>query len=109
MIPARLLVHTCTYEEPTGYDRDGNATYGTAQTLSNVRIEAALSAVKTTEGEAEADKLTLYYAPDVSTPGIVPKELARVTWNGNAYTVREVRPYCTQGGDTVHHYEAGLV
>jgi len=109
MIPQRLLVHTCTYETPSDYDRDGEPTYSEPVTLSHVRFEAVIAAAKSDVGESKDDKLTLYYEPFFSTPAIVPVELARVTWGGNAYTIRSVTPRYTQGGDAVHHYEAALV
>lgn len=109
MIPQRLLVHTCTYETPSGYDRDGEPTYNEAVTLSHVRFEAVIATAKSDVGESKDDKLTLYYEPFFSNPAIVPVELARVTWGGNAYTIRSVTPHYTQGGDAVHHYEAALV
>ena len=109
MIPARLLIHSCTYAAPTEYDRDGNATLGTAVTLSQVRLEPVTAATRSTEGESANDRLTLFYVPVLSNPQIVPEPLARVTWNSETYTVRSVTPCYTQGTDTVHHYEAALV
>ena len=108
-IPKRLLVHTCTYKEPSGYSRDGGATYGTASTLTNVRLEPVLATAKSDIGESKDDRLTLYYAVGVSSPSITPKENALVTWGGEDYKVRSVTPCYTQGTDAVHHYEVALV
>ena len=39
-IPARLLIHTCTYTAPAGgYDRDGEPIPGEPVTLDKVRLE----------------------------------------------------------------------
>ena len=105
----RLLIHTCTYEAPATTDRDGNKTYGTAQTLTNVRLVPVLATAKSDIGETKDDRLTLYIAPGITSPDVTPAELARVTWNSEAYTIRSVTPCYTKGGDTVHHYEAALV
>ena len=104
-----LLIHSCTYAAPAGTDRDGNATYTEPATLEHVRIVPVLATAKSDVGETKDDKLTLYYAPFISTPAIIPEELARVTWGGKAYTIRSVQPCYTQGGDEVHHYEAALI
>ena len=104
-----LLIHTVIYERPTDYDRDGNATFAEPVTLEHVRIVPVLATQKSDVGESKDDKLTLYYAPFVSTPQIIPEELARVTWNGNTFQIRSVTPCYTQGGEIVHHYEAALV
>ena len=104
-----LLIHSCGYSTPAEIDRDGNITYSEEVTLQNVRIVPVLATAKSDEGETKDDKLTLYYAPFISTPSIIPEELARVTWNGAAYTIRSVQPCYTQGGDVVHHYEAALI
>ena len=104
-----LLIHTCTYEAPATTDRDGNKTYGTAQQLTNVRLVPVLATAKSDVGETKDDRLTLYYQPGVSSPSITPEELARITWNSEVFTIRSVQPCYTQGGDTVHHYEAALV
>ena len=104
-----LLIHTCQYEAPASNDRDGNTTYTEPVTLEKVRVVMTLETVRNTEGEAKNDAGTLYYAPSVSSPEIIPQELARVTWEGKAYTIRKVYPCFTKGGDTVHHYEAALV
>lgn len=108
-IPTRLLIHTCEYTRPESYDRDGNATLGEPVTLANVRIEPVLATAKNDVGESKNDKLTLYYVPFVSSPQIIPEELAIVTWNGQTFQIRSVSPFYTQGGDAVHHYEAALV
>ena len=108
-IPARLLVHSCTYEAPATRDRDGNVTYGTAQSVSNVRFEVIEATAKSDVGETKDDRLTMYYCVGVSTPALTPEELAKVTFDGKAYTIRSVQPRYTQGGSTVHHYEAALV
>lgn len=104
-----LLIHSCTYAAPAGTDRDGNETYGTPATLEHVRIVPVLATAKSDVGETKDDKLTLFYAPGISTPAIVPEELARVTWKGADYTVRSVQPCYTQGGEIIHHYEAALI
>lgn len=104
-----LLIHTCLYEEPAASDRDGNLILGEAVTLDRVRITPVLATQKANEGETKDDKLTLYYAPFISTPQIIPQELARITWQGKAYTIRSVQPCYTKDGDTVHHYEVALV
>lgn len=108
-IPKRLLVHTCTYKEPTGYGRDGGATYGTPSSLTFVRLEPVLATAKSDIGETKDDRLTLYYAVGVSSPAITPKEGALVTWNNADYTIRSVQPCYTQNTGDVHHYEAALV
>lgn len=108
-IPARLLIHSCTYSAPASNDRDGNATYGEAVTLSNVRFEPIKAALKSDVGETKDDKLTMFYAPYISTPQIVPEPLARVSWNNVNYTVRSVQPCYTYGDAAVHHYEVALV
>jgi hypothetical protein len=104
-----LLIHSCTYAAPAGTDRDGNETYRTPATLEHVRIVPVLATAKSDVGETKDDKLTLFYAPGISTPAIVPEELARVTWKGADYTVRSVQPCYTQGGEIIHHYEAALI
>lgn len=104
-----LLIHSCSYSAPAGHDRDGNATYSEAVTLEHIRIVPVLATAKSDVGESKDDKLALYYKPFVSTPAIIPEQLARVTWNGGAYTIRSVTPCYTQNGDAVHHYEAALV
>jgi hypothetical protein len=104
-----LLIHSCKYEARTGTDRDGNETYATAETLEHVRIVPVLATEKSDVGETKDDKLTLYYAPAISTPAIVPEQLARVTWNGEVFTIRSVQPCYTQGGGTIHHYEVALI
>lgn len=104
-----LLIHSCTYAAPAGTDRDGNTTYLEPVTLAKIRIVPVLATAKSDTGETKDDKLTLFYAPFISTPAIIPEELARVTWAGNAYTIRSVQPCYTQGGEVVHHYEAALV
>ena len=104
-----LLIHTCTYSEPTGYDRDGNETMSEAKTLTNVRLVPVLATAKSDIGETKDDRLTLYYAPGISAPEIVPKEKAQIVWNGGTYTIRSITPCYTQGGDAIHHYEAALV
>lgn len=104
-----LLIHSAIYEAPEEYDRDGNATWSEPVTLENIRVNMELEAVRNTEGEAEGDKGTLYYMPGVSTPAIIPAELARVTWQGQAFTIRKVYPCYTRDGGAVHHYEAALI
>ncbi|MCQ2273052.1 MAG: minor capsid protein [Bacteroidales bacterium] len=104
-----LLIHSCTYEAPAASDRDGNINYGLPVELQRVRVVMELATVRTNEGEAKNDVGTLYYSPFESSPQIIPEELARVTWQGKAYTIRKVYPCYTQNGDTVHHYEAALV
>lgn len=104
-----LLIHSCTYAAPSGYDRDGNETMGEAVTLSNVRFVPVLATAKSDIGETKDDRLTFYYAPNISSPAIVPAEKAVITWNNETYTIRSVTPCYTQGGDTVHHYEAALI
>lgn len=104
-----LLIHSCTYEAPATNDRDGNKTYGVPIELQRVRIVMELATVRTSEGEAKNDVGTLYYAPFISTPAIIPEELARVTWQGKAYTIRKVYPCCTMIGEVIHHYEVALV
>lgn len=109
MIPERLLIHSCTYAAPASYDRDGSPTYDEAVTLAKVRVEPIKASARTAEGEAAADRLTLFYAPFFSTPQVIPEPLAKVTWNGENYTVREVHAFYTTDGNAVHHYEAALV
>ena len=104
-----LLIHSCEYEAPAANDRDGNTTYAEPVTLQRVRVVMELATVRNTEGEAKNDVGTLYYTPFKSSPQIVPEELARVTWQGKAYTIRKVYPCYTQDGEFVHHYEAALV
>ena len=104
-----LLIHSCTYEAPATSDRDGNKTYGEPVELHRVRIVMELATVRNNEGEAKNDVGTLYYTPFVSSPQIIPEELARVTWQNKTYTIRKVYPCYTQGGEVVHHYEAALV
>jgi hypothetical protein len=104
-----LLIHSCGYSTPAETDRDGNTVYSEEVTLEHVRIVPVLATAKSDVGETKDDKLTLFYAPFISTPAIIPEELARVTWGGKAYTIRSVQPCYTQGGDVVHHYEAALI
>lgn len=104
-----LLIHSCQYEAPAANDRDGNTTYAEPVTLQRVRVVMELATTRNAEGEAKNDVGTLYYTPFVSSPQIVPEELARVTWDGHAYTIRKVYPCYAMDGDTVHHYEAALV
>lgn len=108
MIPERLLVHNCLYSEKTS-DRDGNTVQGKSVLVEHVRFTAVLATAKASEGESKDDKLTFYYVPFVSSPAIIPQELASVEWNGKAYTIRSVTPCYTKGGDKIHHYEAALV
>lgn len=109
MINPRLLIHSCEYSTKTSEDRDGNPIY-TSQTLQKVRFApVVLGTAQATAGESKDDKLTLFIDPAVTTPAIVPEELARVEWNDKAYTIRSVTPCYTRGGDVVHHYEAALV
>ena len=105
----QLLIHSCTYAAPASTDRDGNKTYGTAQTLTNVRLVPVLATAKSDIGETKDDRLTLYIAPGITSPDVVPEELAQITWKSETYTIRSVQPCYTKGGDTVHHYEAALV
>ena len=104
-----LLIHNCTYTAPGTFDRDGNETAGTVTELTAVRFDAILATQRATEGEAKNDRLTFFYFPGISGGNITPQENAKITWNGNAYTIREVIPRYTKGGDSVHHYEAALV
>ena len=104
-----ILVHSCTYEAPATSDRDGNKTYGEPVELHRVRIAMELATVRNNEGEAKNDVGTLYSTPFISSPQIIPEELARVTWQNKTYTIRKVYPCYTQGGEVVHHYEAALV
>jgi hypothetical protein len=109
-IPARLLVHTCTYTAPAGgYDRDGEPIPGEPVTLDKVRLEPVNAIGNSTEGVTANDRLTLYYDPLYSQPAITPAPGAVVTWNGEDYTIRSVTPCYTCGGDEVHHFEAALV
>ena len=103
-----LLIHSCTYEAPATSDRDGNKTYGAPVELQRVRVVMELATVRANEGEAKNDVGTLYYMPFESSPQIIPEELARVTWQGKAYTIRKVYP-CYTYSDIIHHYEAALV
>lgn len=104
-----LLIHSCDYEEPESSDRDGNPVYSEPVTLERVRIAPIFATERATEGEAKNDKLTLYYAPFISSPAIIPQELARITWQGKRYTIRSITPCYTRDDDTVHHYEAALI
>ena len=104
-----LLRHPCTYAAPATSDRDGNKTYGEPVELQRVRVVMQLATVRNNEGEAKNDVGPLYYMPFLSSPPIIPEELARVTWQGHAYTIRKVSPCYTMNGDAVHHYEAALV
>lgn len=108
-IPAALLIHSCTYTPTAGYDRDGEATPGTAVTLTHVRLEPVNAIGESTEGVTANDRLTLFYDPLYSEPAITPAPGAVVTWNSENYTVRSVTPCYTCDGDAVHHYEAALV
>lgn len=108
-ISENLLIHSCIYELPAEYDRDGDETFLEPLTLEHVRIEAVLATEKTSVGESKNDKLTLYYVPFISRPQIVPAELARITWNGKTFQIRSVTPFYTQNGEVIHHYEAALI
>lgn len=108
-IPVNLLIHSCTYEQPTGKDRDGNITYGTPQTLEHVRFEAVEATEKSDIGETKDDRLTMFIDCETTAPAVVPAELAKVTWLENVYTIRSVTPRYTRGGVTVHHYEVALI
>lgn len=105
----QLMIHSCTYEAPATSDRDGNKVYGEPLQLEHVRVVMKLATERNAEGEAKNDAGTLYYAPGISTPAVIPEELARVTWRGKAYTVRKVYPCYARDGANVHHYEAALV
>jgi hypothetical protein len=104
-----LMIHSCTYEAPATSDRDGNKTYRAPVELQRVRVVMELAIVRNNEGEAKNDVGTLYYTPFISSPQIIPEELARVTWQDKKYTIRKVNPCYTKNGDAVHHYEAALV
>ena len=104
-----LLIHSCTYEAPATIDRDGNKTYSDPVELQRVRVVMELATVRNNEGEAKNDVGTLYYMPFVSSPQIVPEELARVTWQNKTYTIRKVYPCYAMKSDAVHHYEAALI
>lgn len=109
MIPARLLIHNCTYSTITGTDRDGNKVYNNIE-LSRVRFApVTMGTAQATAGETKDDKLVLYIDVQQTTPAVVPEELARVTWNGKAYTIRSVTPCYTRNTEAVHHYEAALI
>ena len=109
MISPRLLIHTAIYQEIGAEDRNGNPTFDEEKTLENVRFVPVLATAKDSQGETANDRLTMFYCPFVSSPQIVPQKLARVTWNGEQYTIRSVTPCYTMGGESVHHYEAALV
>lgn len=109
MIPLRLLIHNCTYSTIAGTDRDGNRIYN-EQELQHVRFAPVTTeTASAAAGETKNDRLTLYIDVANTTPAIIPQESARVTWNGEVYTIRAITPRYTMGGDTVHHYEAALV
>ena len=77
--------------------------------MQRVRVVMELATVRNNEGEAKNDVGTLYYTPFISSPQIIPEELARVTWQGKTYTIRKVYPCYTQDSELIHHYEAALV
>lgn len=110
MLPAHFLIHSCTYSEPAGKDRDGNTVYSDTP-LTGVRIApVTLATAQNAQGETKNDKLTLYYDPIASEPqGLTLQELAKITWQGKVYFIRAVTPCYTRDTDAVHHYEAALV
>ena len=109
MIPAHLLVHTCSYSTATETDRDGNRVTTTVE-LTNVRLGPVVNGwTHGTAGETAEDKLTLYVVPNQTQPEIIPEEKAEINWQGKTYTIRSVTPCYTSGTDVVHHYEASLV
>ena len=73
-----------------------------------VRVVMELATVRNNEGEAKNDVGTLYYTPFVSSPQIIPEELARVTWQGKTYTIRKAYPCYAMKRDAAHNYETEL-
>ena len=55
----QLLIHSCTYAAPASTDRDGNKTYGTAQTLTNVRLVPVLATAKSDGSKGVVAKIAI--------------------------------------------------
>ena len=102
-IPRKYFEHTVSYEATTGNDADGNGTYATAVSLFFVRCEPVKSWVNVSNGEMKDDKLTLFYDCVNSEPaGLAIAKGDRITFNGAAYVVREVKDF------SPHHLEVAL-
>lgn len=87
----RLLVNTVTLEAAGAPDANGNVTYGTAQTLTRVRVTRASLTPNDILGDAKNDKLVLTYDCKTSRPlAVTFKVKDRVTFRGSKFLVREV-------------------
>ena len=109
-ISKSLLIHSCVFSRPQGYDPDGEPTGWQETELQHVRIAPDKSTVLTATGYTQVDTLTVFIDCVNSEPAdFVPLERDRVLWNGELYTAKTVKACYTRGTDAVHHYEVGLV
>ena len=109
LISKKLLIHSITLETITGTDRDGNDTRENVE-VTAVRCSPSKAVTLGAYGLQPADRMTLIYDPVQSSPaGLEIKTGDLVTFNGEEYRVREVKPRYTQGSSAIHHYSIGLV
>jgi hypothetical protein len=104
-----ILVHTAALYSYSNTDEYNNATYGSAVTLTRVRVSPAKKNELTALGEKNNDALVLIYDNANSLPkGTTFKALDKIVYGGKNYIVREVDE---PSGDaaSIHFYRVRLV
>jgi len=106
-IPRRLLIHSATLAP---YVSPGPpVVYGTAVTLTHVRLEPVKQNAMTSLGDMKNDRFLLFFDCKNSLPvGRTFSMKDRITFGGQALSVRKVTP-CYGDDSTVHHYEVNCV
>ena len=100
----RLLVNTATHEAAGVMDADGNITYGTAQTLTRVRVTRAIITANDTLGDSKADKLVLTYDCTTSRPLSVTFAVNdRITFRSQKFRVRDIEDPSDDKGDVLFY------
>ena len=108
MISENLLTQTATLYPYTGESEQGGASFGTAVTLTKVRVTSNTQLMMTALGEEKNDKKVLYFDIVNSLPaGTTFKADDKIVYDTISYRVREVIP--ARDESTVHHYRIALV
>lgn len=107
-ISRSLLVHGATLAPYTGTVNSVKQ-YGTAVTLTHVRMQPVKQTAMTSLGDMKNDKFLMFFDCKNSAPsGTTFKTLDKITFGGQVLAARMVTP-CYGDSPDVHHYEVSLV
>lgn len=104
MISRNMLYMSVRVSEVVGTSADRKPVYGEPVTLDGVWFDNQTAQTASDKGKTPANSGILYYDCRVSRPkNVVFKKNMRVEYNGETFTVNEVKPCQTAAG--VSHYE----